>query len=53
MVQSSGGHNTYKAILSSGDNHGLRCEMEGDGVGHGSAICLDDESKIYDAIIQF
>lgn len=52
-IQTFGSHNFGKAILSSSDNHGLRCEIEGDGLGHGSAICLDDEGKIYDAIVQF
>ena len=41
---------TVKAILSSHDNHGLRCDIVGDGHGHGSGICLDDQGKVYDAI---
>lgn len=53
ITQTSGGHNVGKAILSSPDNHGMRCEIEGDGMGHGSAICLDDQKHLYDAIVLF
>ncbi len=49
--QTFGGNHTAKAILSSPDNHGIRCDVIGDGQGHGSAICLDDNGRIYDAII--
>jgi hypothetical protein len=53
VVSASGGHNTGKAILSSSDNHGMRCDLEGDGVGHGTAICVDDQRKVYDAVVSF
>jgi hypothetical protein len=53
VVSTSGGHNIGKAVLSSSDNHGMRCDLEGDGLGHGSAICVDDQRKVYDAIISF
>ncbi len=53
FTQTSGGHNFGKAILSSPDNHGMRCEIEGDGMGHGSAICVDDQKQVYDAVILF
>ena len=53
VTQASGGHNAGKAILSSPDNHEMRCEIEGDGMGHGGAICLDDQRLIYDAVVLF
>jgi hypothetical protein len=42
---------TLKAILASTDGHGLRCDIAGDGNGHGSAICVDDKGRIYDGVI--
>jgi hypothetical protein len=42
---------TLKAILASSDGHGLRCDIAGDGSGHGSAICADDKGRIYDGVI--
>ena len=53
LAQTSGGHNVGKAILSSPDNHGMRCDIEGDGMGHGGAICLDDQKRLYDAVVLF
>ena len=42
---------TLKAILASSDGHGLRCDIAGDGNGHGSAICVDDKGRVYDGVI--
>ena len=53
VFSASGGHNTGTAILSSQDNHGMRCELAGDGTGHGSAICVDDQNKVYDVVVSF
>jgi len=49
----SSGNNQGKAILSTVDNFGLRCDLQGDGQGHGSLICVDDEGKIYDGVVGF
>lgn len=39
-----------KAILSSPDNKGLRCDLTGDGRGHLGGICLDDRGRVYDVV---
>lgn len=48
--QSYGGSSYFKALLSSPDGHGLRCDITGNGSGHGGGICVDDNKKIYDVI---
>jgi hypothetical protein len=49
--QTFGGNVAVKAILSSPDNHGLRCDMTGDGRGHGGGICVDDQGRVFDVLI--
>jgi hypothetical protein len=49
--QTFGGTVAVKAILSSADNHGLRCDMTGDGRGHAGGICLDDHSQVFDVLV--
>ena len=49
VVSSSGTHNV-KGILSSTNGRGLRCEFTSDGNG-GGGICVDDKSRIYDAVV--
>jgi len=49
--QTFGGTVAVKAILSSPDNHGLRCDMQGDGQGHGGGICVDDQGAVFDVLI--
>jgi hypothetical protein len=39
-----------KALLSSPDNRGLRCDLTGDGMGHLGGICVDDDKRIYDVL---
>jgi hypothetical protein len=51
MSQSFGGNVAVKAILSSSDDHGLRCDMTGDGRGHGGGICLDDQGRVFDVLV--
>jgi hypothetical protein len=47
----SGGGTVYvKALLASADNHGLRCDLSGDGMGHLGGICVDDEKRVYDVL---
>jgi len=50
ISQSGGGNVTVKAILSSQDGRGLRCDIIGDGAGHGSGICVDDKGTVFDAV---
>jgi hypothetical protein len=45
------GHNTGGAILTSQDGHSMRCDLAGDGLGHGTALCQDDQGRVYDATI--
>jgi hypothetical protein len=47
----AGGSRNVKGILSSEQGHGLRCEFTSNGSG-GSGICVDDNKKVYDAIVQ-
>jgi hypothetical protein len=47
----AGGGGILKAVLTSSDEHGLRCDLVGDGSGHGSAICVDDNKRVYDGIV--
>lgn len=51
-MQTYGGTNMFKAILSAPGNHGLRCDLTSDGAGHGGGICVDDENRVYDIIFQ-
>lgn len=43
------GDSYLKAILSSPEGRGLRCDIMGTS-GGGSGICLDDQSKVYDMV---
>jgi len=47
---SFGGTIYVKALLSSPDNHGLRCDLTGDGAGHLGGICVDDDKRVYDVL---
>lgn len=48
--QSFGGTVFVKAILSSQDSRGLRCDLSGDGRGHLGGICVDDQKRVYDIV---
>ena len=50
LLLTQSGSNLGKAILSSNDGKGLRCDLVGDGRGNGSAICVDDTGEVYDVI---
>jgi hypothetical protein len=45
-----GGTAAIKGILSSPNGRGLRCEFTSDGSG-GGGVCVDDQSRVYDAIV--
>ena len=49
-VVSSGGTANVKGILASANGRGLRCEFTSTG-GGGGGICLDDKSRVYDAVV--
>lgn len=49
-VVSSSGTANVKGILSSANGRGLRCEFTSTG-GSGGGICLDDKSRVYDAVV--
>ena len=49
--QTYGSGGTGKAMLSSVDGKGLRCEFAGGGSGSGGGVCVDDGGRVYD--IQF
>jgi hypothetical protein len=50
LSAADGGTHLVKAILSSPSGRGLRCEFSSDGNG-GGGICVDDKSRIYDAVV--
>ena len=43
---------TGPTVLSSADNHKLRCDTQGDEVGHGEGICVDDCGQVYDTVLR-
>jgi hypothetical protein len=43
---------TGSTMLASADNHRLRCDTLGVGVGHGAGICVDDFGRVYDAVLR-
>lgn len=49
-VTSVGGTATVKAILSSQNGRGLRCEFTSDGSG-GGGVCVDDSGRVLDAVV--
>ena len=49
-VISGDGTATVKGILSSQSGRGLRCEFTSNGSGDGG-VCVDDQSRVYDAIV--
>src|SRR5258706_72018 len=51
VSQTVGGAVTIKGILSSADNRGLRCDLTGDGRGHGGGICVDDHGRVFDVLV--
>jgi len=40
----------FKAILSSSDNHTLRCDLRAEGGLRRDGICLDDFGRVYDVV---
>ncbi|NIF51433.1 hypothetical protein [Burkholderia sp. Ax-1724] len=46
----SSGDKFVKALLSSADGHGLRCDLRGQGHS-GGGICVDDAGKVYDVVL--
>ncbi|SDH82207.1 hypothetical protein SAMN05216466_113210 [Paraburkholderia phenazinium] len=44
------GDATAKALMSSEDGHGLRCDLVGRG-GTGGGICVDDGGRVYDVVL--
>lgn len=50
MMASSGGTSNVKGILSSPNGRGLRCEFTSTG-SSGGGICVDDSSRVYDAVV--
>lgn len=51
VSQTFGGTVAVKAILSSPDNRGLRCDLTGDGRGHAGGICVDDRGRVFDVLV--
>lgn len=51
FVAGQSGSAYLKALLASPDGRGLRCDLIGSGGGKGSAICVDDKGRVFDAII--
>lgn len=49
-VTTVGGTATLKGILSSPNGRGLRCEFSSDGNG-GGGVCVDDQGRVFDAIV--
>jgi len=49
-VVSSGATANVKAMLASPNGRGLRCELTSTGAS-GGGICVDDKSRVYDAIV--
>jgi hypothetical protein len=45
------GHNTGGAILTSQDGHSMHCDLAGNGLNHGTALCQDDQGRVYDATV--
>ena len=39
-------------LLLSADNHELRCDMQGYGMGNGVGTCVDDSGRLYDAALR-
>ena len=50
LAQTFGGTVYVKALLSSSDNSGMRCDLTGDGAGHLGGICVDDRGRVYDVL---
>lgn len=44
------GDKAVKALMSSADGHGLRCDLVGRLSG-GGGICVDDVGKVYDVLL--
>lgn len=51
--QTVGAGGTGKAMLSSPDGKGLRCEFSGGGSGSGGGICIDDAQRVYDLMFSY
>ena len=49
-VLSGGLTANVKGILASSNGHGLRCEFTSDGDG-GGGVCVDDNSRVFDAVV--
>ena len=50
VVATSGDTHGVKGILASPNGRGLRCEFSSTGVS-GGGICVDDKSRVYDAVV--
>lgn len=51
--QSYGAGGTGKAMLSSQDGKGLRCEFTSSGYGSGGGVCVDDGGRVYDLMFTY
>lgn len=50
-VVTSNGSANLKAILSSQNSRGLRCDLISNGNNGGGGVCIDDQSRIFDVIV--
>ena len=50
IVTTSGSTANVKSIMSSANGRGLRCEFTSTGSG-GGGICVDDKSRVFDAVV--
>jgi hypothetical protein len=48
FAQTYGGGGTLKAMLSSADGKGMRCELSGTSSGTGGGVCMDDAGRVFD-----
>ncbi|QDX81852.1 hypothetical protein B9N43_11675 [Denitratisoma sp. DHT3] len=51
-IQSYGDSTAYKALLTSPDGKGLRCDLSSGGGGQGGGVCVDDQSRSYDLVFK-
>ena len=50
-ITASGGPRIVKGILSSPSGRGLRCEFSSNGGNGGGGVCVDDHSRVFDAVV--
>lgn len=48
FAQNYGGGGTLKAMLTSADGKGMRCELSGTSSGTGGGVCMDDDGRVFD-----